>query len=217
VYSDRLHRLDEWTQGLLFGDSNLKLVGSLKRDATRDGMVFNDACPYLDAEGANGGSAWSIPPADRDCRTVASGVFTNGLHAAIALFMSTATRMRGHLVEMSSDKNSTRIRQYLQGSDMYTVNLLERSWLGYALRVEAAMYYDDQERHLHQVLDARTAMLAVFLTALVLCYFTIYGPLVQQMDAQLKRVRGLLVMIPVEIAQTTPSLRHLLMGAARIP
>ena len=213
TFTDRLSKVETWNQGLLFGSADLGLIGSLKRDSRRDAMNFNDACPYITLAEADDISNWPIPDSARDCRTVQSGVFTNGLFAAFSLYTSVATRVRGRLLEVATDANATRIRQYLQGSDLSSINLMERSWLTHALRVDADMYYHHQIQHLRRTLDARSAMLAVFLTALVLCYFTIYGPLVQQMDAQLKRVRGLLVMIPVEIAQAIPSLRHLLLGA----
>jgi len=202
-----------WAQGLLFGDPELQLVGSMRRNAVRDGMNFENACSVLSYEDAQAVSSWRLPGDDRACATVLQGVFNNGLQAAYSLYIDTATRVFRHLLTVSQDANVTRIRSHLQGSDVHTIDVLERGWLTSALRLEGHMYLDEQLHHLHTTIQTRTIMLAVFVTALVLCYFTIYGPLVQQMDAQLKRVRGLLVMIPVEIAQAIPSLRHLLLGA----
>jgi len=212
----RLETLDTWQEALLFGDAALNVPGSLRRNERQDELNFGDACNFMTYEDASEDAVWSIPEGrDRDCRLVADGVFTKGLKAAFSLFVDTTRTLREQLLTVAvSDSNITRIRELAQSEAFYTINLMERTWLSHGLHTESGMYLKAQVQDLKTLMDVRTIMLAVFLALLTICYFFIYDPLVASMDIHLKRVRGLLVMVPLEIAQTTPSLRKLLFGTS---
>jgi len=145
---------------------------------------------------------------------VANGVFTKGLKAGFTLYIDIARSLREQLLTVATDNNVTRVHDVLINEQMQTLTLLERTWLSHALHVEAELYLEAQVDHLQQLLHIRSIMLGVFLALLVVCYLVVYDPLVVAMDAHLKTVRGLLVVVPAEVAQTTPSMRKLLMTSA---
>jgi len=211
----RLDTLELWEDALLFGHSQLRVPGALKRHHALDNLNFGNVCDVITYAGAASETVWTIPDGpDRHCSAVANGVFTKGLKAGFTLYIDIARSLREQLLTVSTDNNVTRVHNVLVSEQMQTLTLLERTWLSHALHVEAELYLQAQVDHLQQLLHIRSIMLGVFLALLVVCYLVVYDPLVVAMDAHLKTVRGLLVVVPAEVAQTTPSMRKLLMTTA---
>jgi len=86
-------------------------------------------------------------------------------------------------------------------------------WLPAGVQLEGKIYFDEQISHLNSFMTVRIAILAVFLSLLSLCFLWVFEPLVRELDMHVKRVRALLVMVPIEVVMSTASLRKALFSA----
>jgi len=218
---DRMEQLTRYQQALLYGDASLRLYGSMRRNKDLDELNFGNACKYLPLDLVSSQNFGDFT--ERNCTTLGKGVFLSGLNAAVQLYIqslsSVITAMRSFSSAPPSTSNSTSNStgpppsMPVSASDIATSTALLIWWLPAAFSVETSLYVQQQIQGLDHFVELRTTMLAVFISALAVCFLLMFEPLVYEMDTHVKRVRALLVMIPAEVAMSTASLRKALMSA----
>jgi len=145
---------------------------------------------------------------------VAQGVFVKGIDAAMGLYTSVTIALRSRVLRAGSDWSADHSRQLQLSPEFELFSHLYRYWLSHAARVEARLYHQQQESDINRFVAMRKAMVAAFLTALAICFVIVFEPMVLSLDMHVKRVRALLVLIPVEVILSTASLKKALLTTA---
>jgi len=206
-----LDRLRWFQTGLLDGNPELKLFGSARRSQRLDMLNFGDACASLSSDFASGQNF--NPITETECSNVAKGVLLSGLNAGIQQFMQLASNLINQIAAQQSVANMTNIRELLATPEHEMFAQLGVWWLPAGVQLEGKIYFDEQISHLNSFMTVRIAILAVFLSLLSLCFLWVFEPLVRELDMHVKRVRALLVMVPIEVVMSTASLRKALFSA----
>ena len=178
----------------------------MRRNQELDELNFGNACRYVPTELAEYQNF--LPSPQRNCSTVGKGVLLNGLNAATQMYLQLAAA-----IVASIESTQGAPVPSSQTIDFDSTSALLGWWLPAAFIVETGMYFREQTESLDNFVELRTTLLAVFLSALALCFILIFEPLVREMDTHVKRVRALLVMIPAEVAMSTASLRKALLAS----
>jgi hypothetical protein len=205
----QVRELHEFNDGLLFGSAALGIGGAIKRLPARDVLEFENACPHLPQSKV---ALIDARPVTETCEEFADGLLKTGLVACLTEFLHDATLVREKLMPLYADVNATRVSETLAGPTFSMMDAMDSSYLRYALIVDSNMFLTELTDRADQFTKMREVILAVFLVIVVLSYMTVYDPLVYSLDRDLKRVRGLLVMIPLDIIESTASLRNLLVA-----
>jgi len=209
--NQRFSRLELFQEGLLFGDPSLTLSGSMKRSEQLDSLNFGNACAMISSQIAAAQNYRTMP--QQDCSQVGKGVLLSGLNAGIQLFQQLALSINTKTAATNGASNVTATLERMAQPEYRTFRELLTWWLPAGTDIETQLYLQEQVSHLDSFISLRTTIMAVFLCALFLCFFVVFEPMVYQMDTHVKRVRALLVMIPIEIVMSTASLRNALLSA----
>lgn len=206
--------LDEATrfhQGLLYGDPQWGLSGSLRRSAHRDDLAFGNACAFVNVEDM--ATLNALPIGVFSCEEFAQGIFRRGVSSAFIGFLSTIETFSKELVRLNEEQlNVTHIQDFF-ASDLYQeMDFSERFIMRYGLRLESKTYVEDLFKMNDDFLGVRIALLISFLCAVVGAYVVVYEPMIRALDNQLKNVRGMLLMIPMDIIESSTSLRRILIA-----
>jgi len=209
---DEIALLRRIQQGLLYGDTEFKLPGSLRRNVKRDDLDFGNACKYITAEGMN--RMDELDMGDLTCEGFAKGLFTRGLTAGLNHFIDRVEDI-ANFIKNGPDslvQNSTALQGFLQSPMWLEVDLMDRTVLRYALTIESQMYIDDLINLNQSYVNMTAGIMAGFLIALCLVYVVVYQPMVRSLDVQLKRARSMLVMVPIDVIQNNVAMRKAILN-----
>jgi len=185
----------------------------MRRNALLDELNFGNACKFISTQLAVEQNFGTMTPDVRNCSTLAKGVMTNGLNAAVQMYLQFVGAFVASIRSTQGIPNMASLIATAASADYSAVVGLLLYWLPAGFSIETNMYFTEQVTSLEDFVALRTTMLAVFLSALALIFVLVFEPLVYEMDMHVKRVRALLVMIPAEIAMSTASLRNALLSA----
>jgi len=209
----RVSRFLEFQQGLVFGNPTMMLEGSVRRLPLLDELNFGNACERLSSSSAQAMNTLPVP--ETDCGAVGKGVLVKGLLAGVQLFVQTATDLRARILQLgpTGTLNATRINEVYTSPEYNIMDILHRWWIPAGMMLESQMYHENQQATIDYLVQIRTQMLIAFLMILAATFVLVFEPLVWNMDIRLKRIRALLVMVPMEVILTTNSLRQALLSS----
>jgi len=207
-----LQDLNRLQQGLLYGDPEWDLSGSIRRNKMRDDLEFGNACAYLDESGMD--SMDEVDIGSMTCEGFMNGLFLRGLSAGMSFFVDSAAQTLTQLTALPAEQltNITRIRNFLTSPEWSTLELMDRNILRYGLVLESRTYVADLVDMNAAFVTMRAGLLAGFLVALAVAYWLVYEPMIRSLDLQLKQARSLLVMIPPDLVQGSLAMRKIIMN-----
>lgn len=204
-----LSELQTFQTALLYGSTEMKTQGSVKRYPARDELNFGNACRFMSFAAVNTVDESDI--SSQTCEDIANGVFLHGLNSAYLYFLEGCATLANQLQPLGGDDNSTRITNFLASHEVKELEYLDRSFLRYGLMVDANMYLTEQLTGNADFLKVRAGLLAGFLVLIAVAYAIVYDPMIRALDKELKRVQAMLVMVPFDVMQSTAALKKLLL------
>jgi hypothetical protein len=195
VLANAVHAEDA-ESGLMYGSAWMGTPGMIARSATLDAIMFDDVCARYYAQ-------------DAVCPVIMRGALTHGAHNALMEYLRAAVDLANF--NLANPPNSTadsfaralhpRLVELQTMVDQYLEPLLDKVTL--QLR-------DDELAAARQGSSNAQIALAIFCVAAALSYAFVYEPLVTRLDADLKRSRGMLLMVPYNLIVNSQAFRTLL-------
>ena len=175
--------------------NNMPSDASLQQYAPRIQLLFEDVCPVI----ASGDLT--------DCENFGRKILTQGLDPSIGALISSHKTFAINLHQSINNQNFSFVNQTLTSPDFSFIETLSETYMQPALIVFQQQYSDEISSGINSFNNILQILLAVFICLLVVLYMFIYRPMVNQLDMQLKRTRGMLLMIPIDVIENHPSLR----------
>jgi len=162
------------------------VAGSVKRYATRDELEFGDACSLLRTSAADQAS----------CRAFADGVLIRGINSAFEQYLRMAVGLKDQL-SRSPDVTVAQVNSTLHSASVLVMQQLSAVWLDDGLHLAAEMYQAELANHNKTFQKVRGALAGVFFACITLLLLAVYEPLVRSLDEEFKKVRSVLIMVPL--------------------
>lgn len=187
----------------MYAAGSFNTRGSIKRYALRDELEFGDSCAIIaenDQELV-------------DCRQFADGVLTRGVHSALELFVRVARSLKDELnrepvltVEVANSTLHSPKALILQG--------LGTNWLARGLELATLQYNTELLILNEKFQEVRAISVGVFFAVLLMLLLCLYEPLVRSLDQEFKKVRSILIMVPLAWLDEVKELAELVKAQA---
>ncbi len=172
----------------------MKTPASINKNKERDALFFHDLCPFTTME-------------YEYCSTFGQKVGTQGLYLACQEYLARIDGYRLHLDSLPTDRNVSAVNATLYTEEFDFLRIMEDRFMHDGFEAAYEMDFEEEIGILDSKQSFNMAMMLVFVAILILIYFIFYHPLIDNMDRQMKRTRGMLLLIPVEVLEEVPSLR----------
>lgn len=119
-------------------------------------------------------------------------MFTRSLQTAYQTLLQSALTLKDAWIANPNLATNTVARTLI-----FAIFGLVDPWLSRGIEAAAVMYGDEILKIGHEFVEHRRIMVGVFVAVLACLSVLLYHPLVLSLDFQFKRVRGLLVLVPL--------------------
>ncbi len=233
VVRDYWKKARTYEDALMNGNSELGVTGynqgSYYRTKKESGVVFGNACGFLDAY---------MSPIEPYCVYFRDGIMLKGVHEvtldAINVGESTLELVIDEIQTTYAANNTegftpaTGVPEnhvyadpvYLSDafvatqadgmSDLMMVCDWVSSYILSAYTAHSGMFIDAVRVHVDEVMVVQLIMFVIFATLSVMVYIFVYVPLIHLLDTQIKRTRSMLLMIPADVLESIPAARLML-------
>mgnify|MGYP000078055298 CR=1 FL=1 len=148
-----------------------------------------------------------------ECAQYSDGVFKRGVRSALELYLRIALGVKDELLriplETAADVNTT-----LHGHAMQSMRHMSDTWLNRGLETSAHLFETELAQYNDHFQEVRGGLAAMFFIAIVLLLVVVYDPLVRSLDDEFKKVRSILVIVPISWLEDTRVLADLVKAQA---
>ena len=189
----------------------MQTPGSVKRMAERDTLLFKDCCQLISPVSTTSSLMASF--AASDCESFGLQIMQHGADSALSEYVRTILNFLVYLNNYSSPQNSnfTLVNETLNSDTLSFISDMSDKYL-FAATDLGSIEYNNENTALGSASAVTTDILFIcMLLCIVILYFTVYHPLIRTLDTQLKRTRGMLLMIPEDVIENIPTIRRMIL------
>jgi len=148
-----------------------------------------------------------------NCTAVAKGVFTGGVRSALELYLRIARGLNDQLVRLPLTTLSD-VDEALHSEAVLVMQTMAESWLSQGLEKSARLYQSELTDYNENFQEIRQGLAIMFFIAIVALLLVVYDPLVRALDDDFKKVRSILIMVPLSWLEENRELADLLKAQA---
>ncbi len=201
VVYDRIEKTGEFLlsiqHGLLYGSSWMNTSASVGASSKMDALLFGDACKEVKSH------------TYEECVAFGDGVITHGVDSALEEYIRA---VRSFAVQFMNQPNRTLsyVNETIHSVAYQRIKQMDATYFYEPMDAAEELVLNEQLDAIDAFTKSLALLLGLFLTALVLLFVVVYLPIVRSLDSQVKRTRGMLLMIPYDVMEHLPQLRKLL-------
>jgi hypothetical protein len=198
LIQDNTQRMMTIVSDVLYGVHG-RYRGLLGLHEELDEFMLQDACSRLASASAR-------------CSTFHGGVMTHGFLSALFEYVRAVDTASQLALGTSSAPDALAARGVLLGSEFELPQTLLHEFVSPGFD-QALRLISEYESVSFAALKSNTVvLLVVFLVALFFLWLIVYDPLIRRLDREVKRTRGMVIMIPLELIEKLPPLRSALLA-----
>jgi hypothetical protein len=144
------------------------------------------------------------------CYSFQASLLREGLGVALHELSARCTHIAAARLHLGANASDTDLMELATGSDMAVVLELERAWLQSGQQESVALHDMYMLAWSSSYKDATLFIITALLALVLTFYAVIYAPAVRALDADMKRIRSLLLMFPSEVIHGVAAIEQMM-------
>lgn len=190
--------------GLNFGNQWMRVKGSVNRHFPRDDLLYLSICHFVNTDNPN------------DCKTFGNGLLATALDPTIQQYASLFRSITNKVVERMTRYNDWDIsfaNATLHSDEYVLLSGMSDFWVKESLRIGKTQYFDELKENITSFISLRLLLLVLLVVVSCSLFFWFYVPLTYFLDRELKRVTGLMLIVPIEAIESSTALRKMIVSS----
>ena len=187
----QINELEYVENSLIFGNSEAGLTFSNMRSGTHDSLLFEDAC---------------IAPTARsksDCTTVGNKVMEQGLHSALAMYITLARTqlLKIKKWEESGNLTAATVQTLYDSADMQLLRDMDSRYLYDPLKYSSELYESDYSDHEASMNVYKNLLITLYTIFAIIIFFAVYSPMINRIGREVKDAWSMCALVPQEFQE----------------
>jgi len=189
--TSQISELEYVENSLIFGNSEAGLTFSSMRSSGHDALLFDDACT---APVVRSGS---------DCGSVGNKVMQQGLHSALAMYLTLARTQLLKIQNWASTGNLTagNVQVLYNSEDMRLLRDMDSRYLYDPLTYSSDLYETDYADHQANMAVYKNLLIILYTFFAIIIFFAVYSPMINRIGREVKDAWSMCALVPQEFQE----------------
>jgi PAS domain S-box-containing protein len=178
-------------QNLVFGNNDVGVTYIQMRSKAHDALLFEDACSS------------PLFRSKSDCASIYNQAMMQGLHSAVALYISLARSLlvRIRALYARGEPTYSEVQAFYHSEDMKLLRELDSHYLYDPLKESSQLYEDDSQELMKGMRVWQDVLLSLYVVLSVLLFFFVYNPMINRLGKETRDSWSMCTLIPQEYAE----------------
>lgn len=176
---------------LVFGNSEAGLTFSSMRSSGHDALLFDDACTA------------PVVRSNAYCASVGNKVMQQGLHSALAMYMTLARTQLLRIQNWASSGNLTaeNVQLLYNSEDMRLLRDMDSRYLYDPLTYSSDLYENDYSEHQANMAIYKNLLIILYTFFAIIIFFAVYSPMINRIGREVKDAWSMCALVPQEFQE----------------
>lgn len=189
--TSQLNELEYVENSIVFGNEENGLTFSSMRSSKHDALLFDDACTA------------PVVRSIADCAVIGNKVMQQGLHSALAMYITLARTQLLKIQNWAASGNLTaaNVQLLYNSEDMRLFRDMDNRYLYDPLKSSSDMYETDYSDHQASMEVYKNLLITLYTIFAIIIFFAVYSPMINRIGREVKDAWSMCALVPQEFQE----------------